>query len=295
MRPLGETPRRIEPQTRPPMPRLAGLVELFATGAAVVAGWRVFPRPVMNQESMIVEWNLLGHLTPVALALAAVLLVTRRHPGCWSHGRGVRMVAVAGVAFLSTVMLTQLFAWHAAGPLRRDAGWTMRRFSQWTSDAQAIRTERCWDRDRWLLVPFHDPERPPPSAILVRPRGRAIAEIEATTSYYLDQSDGRCRSAYHVEAGTWRMWDELGALSPFVLLREGELGSEDDVHRLEAALHRLRERHEYLLQVIAPDEAVLLAELDSENPWIREAAARLVVAGGAQRYPQASWVVRQRK
>jgi hypothetical protein len=85
--------------------------------------------------------------------------------------------------------------------------------------------------------------------------------------------------------------DEVKKLSPFVLLDDTSKGLDSDV---DGIVDHVR----WVLRVFGksgggdeddvPGEASLLAALDSPNPWIRAATKRIVEAGGAKEYPEAT-------
>ena len=159
---------------------------------------------------------------------------------------------------------------------------------------EASRIESSWDRELWLYLEPFDP-KDDRYIRLIRPRERNLSSRELTAGYVFDHVDGRSASVYDLVAGEWVYYDELNSISPFLLLRDGESGSQTDLQRIESEMTARRGKPDFPFGFMLPDEAVLLAELDSKNPWVREAATRLIVAGGERRYPQASWVVRQRE
>jgi hypothetical protein len=82
-------------------------------------------------------------------------------------------------------------------------------------------------------------------------------------------------------------------LSPFVLLDATTNGLDTDVESIAAYVKQhaskvTRPDAPADAQSEIPSEASLLAALDSANPWVRAAARRIVEAGGAAMYPEAT-------
>jgi hypothetical protein len=73
-------------------------------------------------------------------------------------------------------------------------------------------------------------------------------------------------------------------IAPFVLLDADDIGDEADLAAVITAIEE-RLEHEYRW---APGERALLEALDSPNAWVRDGARRLVRAGGATLYPEAT-------
>jgi hypothetical protein len=118
----------------------------------------------------------------------------------------------------------------------------------------------------------------------------------------------------------WAAWDsnrrrelspeEIGGLSPFVLLDSSTQGCVADIDAIVGSVERVSSwakepRRRFLVahpeardsteeEAIGdvpgdvPSETSLLAALDSSNPWVRSAAKRLVEAGGTDMYPDAA-------
>lgn len=106
---------------------------------------------------------------------------------------------------------------------------------------------------------------------------------------------GRCRQCFRARPSVvhsrrdWRAAAEeaLGYLSPFVLLGEDEQGEEADLQRLLARL-AAPDAGAVTPPICAPPEHALLNALDSPNAWVRDAARRLISAGGPGTYPEAT-------
>lgn len=293
MRRLGEeATRHTRRSARPPASTTVVLVQFLVIALAIVAGWRIAPRPILGDRWGIVEWTTAGMAAPLVVAVAACVGVARWKAGCWTHGRGVVTVLLAVLGWFLGACGLMMLAWNLGESVTGPDGRVYRECSQWWTIGLARRTEASWDGVTWEVVAIGGSDHPREYAILFRPRDRIVARLEATPDDVIVEAGGpTCYLAYDVGAQAGLSGDELSALSPFALLREGEDGSEEDVQTLEAALVDLRENDPAYVEVVVPDQRVLLDELDSENPWVREAAARLVITGGPDRYPRAHGLV----
>jgi hypothetical protein len=139
------------------------------------------------------------------------------------------------------------------------------------------------------------PDGGSPEARLVRPEPNATPERGlrlacAPGGIVLAVSGaGGCPIAYDPAIDALMTQDSLAHLSPFVLLRDTDSGREDDLRAVETMLTdaSASERSSFR-GYVAPEEWTLLDALDSANPWVRDAARRLVRAGGAELYPEAT-------
>jgi hypothetical protein len=78
--------------------------------------------------------------------------------------------------------------------------------------------------------------------------------------------------------------------SPFCLIGPDDRPDESDVDSIVDAIGEAVQAHDWRDDL--PTDAGLVEALASQNPHVRDAAARLVRAGGAQRYPQATKFLR---
>jgi hypothetical protein len=113
--------------------------------------------------------------------------------------------------------------------------------------------------------------------------------------------DGVCRAAVRVDGApiVGQVWNPSGIgtrgprdedRAPFFLLEPGDALVEADVAALEAAIAEVVSDtgDRGWARGSLPSDAGLVVALESPNAGVREAAARLVRAGGATLYPQAT-------
>jgi len=130
-------------------------------------------------------------------------------------------------------------------------------------------------------IESHEGEFRAHAAWLVRPRG-----IDANQTWAAVAPDGLVvglvgNFAYRAAmAGATESVanGEIEKLPPFRLFGASGEGSEDDVVEMAQAARSGQ----------GLNEADVLAALDHANPWVRDAAKRIVEAGGAQTNPQAT-------
>jgi hypothetical protein len=123
-------------------------------------------------------------------------------------------------------------------------------------------------------------------------------------------TDGHCRWIYDTRDGHGVVGDELPRRSPFLFLDDVTPGREDDLaaitkrvvspyllddspqtrfllaHPDDPASKDLYRDEDLFVEI--PTESSLLDALDSKNPWIRSATRRIIAAGGADMYPDAT-------
>lgn len=118
-------------------------------------------------------------------------------------------------------------------------------------------------------------------------------------------ADNRCYFVFEGETETLFLDRDLMDLSPFVLIDQGEEGSEADVQVLAATLRDLRARYgaERLQDLtftkpigafaypndedlVIPKDATLATSASAGNTWVRAAIERLVAAAGPDVYPE---------
>lgn len=146
-------------------------------------------------------------------------------------------------------------------------------------------------RTGWIALAVVPDTGPVP--LLVRPAARSTpAGLRlAPDGRLVDvDDDGRCRATILPGTEVHERWRDaataaLRDLSPFVLLRPEDAGSDQDLAMLIAGL---RTGTRWSRALLPPSDATLLEALDSPNPWVRDAARRLVEAGGEALYPEAS-------
>ena len=137
------------------------------------------------------------------------------------------------------------------------------------------------------------------SASKCRFKGRAVLQLSTTCpcvqpartvddgTLVLDQVP-HCYIGYELRAKRAITRDELVALSPFLLLGPTDVGTEEDLAELEAAVAHTRTAGPDDVDVVVPAESTILRALESPNPWVRMAARRVALAGGEPLYPNAS-------
>jgi hypothetical protein len=162
-----------------------------------------------------------------------------------------------------------------------------------------------------ILDPTPYEQHCPTVAWIVRPAG---AHNDGPTLWTSDDGSvfaidrGSCWAAWNGAAHRAATIPELVRMSPFVLLGDESEGREPDLQQIEWQFARTHGPDEYSLTELraaahprdseaaasndvgpaVPTEAVLLAALDHANPWVRTASRRIVAAGGAYVYPEAT-------
>jgi hypothetical protein len=129
------------------------------------------------------------------------------------------------------------------------------------------------DRSALLVLPVGEPSpREPWTRVQFSPAGMLLVGSDARCSLAFDRATAAVIPPADV--------------SPFVLLRSDEQGSEESLSAVETAIRDARD--DRFNEFLAPADDVLLRDLDSPNPWVRDAALRLIRAGGAALYPEAT-------
>jgi hypothetical protein len=161
----------------------------------------------------------------------------------------------------------------------------------WWSVAILRETEETWYGTRLRVEAVGRTDSPRRQAVVIRPRGAAEPAIWFTADGWLLETNGnRGRLAFDPRTGRELTMEDLAEVSPFALLGPNDTGTEEDLVRLEDALRELPPPQDIGPpgEIVAPREKLLLDALDSPNPWVRDAARRLVRAGGAELYPEAT-------
>lgn len=221
-------------------------------------------------------------------ALAAAVVVSRRRELAW---RPYTVVAVAALVVAPVAYARR--TWRqlermSAGPPVALADGTRYRVVRTTEDRWIAREDDA-DTFRILLVGVGRSSEDDWGTGLVRPRGRGgVGGLYPGPDgrLYDLSADGRCRGCLDPElAPSQRQLDDpawtLRGISPFVLLGPFDEGDESDLHALETSLRRGG-------AFLPPDERRLLEALGASNPWVRDAARRLIRAGGPVLYPHAT-------
>lgn len=252
------------------------------------------------------------------LALLALLL-SHWHPRPWAprpRSAQLGLVVVAIALLFDAVTGWTRWEWHVVESRDSRDGRTfaLLEFPIWDKPhlALAVESGSSLTHIRYdSLNPMQDERHRPMMSFIVRP---------ASTKYE-DQSIWLGRNGAVVAAhgsSCWAGWNgienraatipELVGLSPFVLLDDTSAGLESDIEAIEqqfaearssqvislsdlrAAAHPRTENADSVPDAacVVPTEATLLAALDDTNPWVRAAARRIVEAGGAELYPEAT-------
>lgn len=248
-----------------------------------------------GDDSLLIEWTTAASLVPLGIAVALVIGTGIWRRGCWGVGRAIALIVVAGVAWLGGSLGDPFSGWGLGEEFRASDGHVYRPCGGWWSVGAARHERSEWDREVWRPVVIGATDSPRRFALLVRPENRSPeALVETSDGLLVVVGEARCYAAYDLERDVDLTRDELSRLSPFALLRDDETGLETDVADLEVALREAQGQKPDNGTVVRPDEAELLDELDSENAWVRESAARLLVAGGNEAYPRGFPAARDR-
>lgn len=249
----------------------------------------------VDGRELLVEWSPLARALPVVGALVAwtaLVVVLWRRPR--SRGRVWAPAVVAVVAVLGfglTPLVATPFGGWTIGPAvtlsdGRQYG-VGSRF--WTIGVLRLH-DSTWLRTEWELLGRAGTDSPRRYAVLIEPADRPTALPAETSEGVILVTRPRCHLAYDPATETVLTRDELAVISPFALLRSDEAGAESSLAVLEEAI--AEERDDALeagalgRPVVLPSEEVLLRELGSDNAWVREAARRLVEAGGDDELPR---------
>ncbi len=259
------------------------------------------------------DWVYAVLLWPPLVGALCVLLLSLRRPGRWVPGP-----LLAQFGFLATGAL-----WFAGGMLLQNNWHIAAERVALDGRRYAVLSRAMLDDFEEVLCRPSEPDLLRTrydalvsvgvpglrTASMIRPGTDGAANLSfGADGHTAAVRDGACRWLYDARDGTALSGDDLARVSPFVLLGDSTPGSEDDLasiatriahpdqgddpkvrfllaHPDAAGAGKVNHFDEY---VDLPTEASLLAALDSANPWIRSAAKRLVEAGGADTYPEAT-------
>ena len=178
--------------------------------------------------------------------------------------------------------------------------------------AFAVESERTVFRTRYELVSPDGTEHAFPLSFVVRPASTYDDERmlwPAPDGTFVAVQRGGCWAAWNPAEHRAATIAELIRMSPFVLLDATSPGRDSDLSTIEwqfesarrfdavssRDLHAAAHPRDSDLdspadgdRPIVPTELSLLVALDSANPWVRAAARRIVTAGGAEVYPEAT-------
>jgi hypothetical protein len=258
--------------------------------------------------------------TSAALAVALVLLLAVPDPQRrkWMPGRHISQfgfLAVIPIWFGTSWVLGT--SWHVrvarAGPDDRTYALISQQGMGDFSEALCVESASSIGllRTRYEVLLVVDSGGSLRSASMIRPGSEADAVLSFGADGMIAAVErAGCNWVYDARNRRAIVDGALPRLSPFLLLDGSTSGREDDVATLTARVahpHLLDDtvRARFLLAhpdepdsskisrdaefyVEIPTETSLLDALDSPNAWIRSAARRIVEAGGADMYPEAT-------
>lgn len=256
--------------------------------------------------SPVLAWSSFG------LALVCVFL-PRPHSLAWVRRRWPSLIALIVVSYLLAQdnFFTRALEWHLyaerVGPDSRTCGVLISGFTD--NDVMLVRETR-----RGVFSTTYEELAPPRRVgtgftIVIRPNRPDSEHTEVSfgaNGFVLGVSQNVCWAAWDGVHSRTLTKEEIRRMSPFVLLGDADAGREDDLQYIVSVVrpegpnapseaaeaprpqrHRADAEDNVEWRGVPPEDAVFEA-LDSPNPWIRSAARRIVEAGGAEMYPEAT-------
>jgi hypothetical protein len=292
-----DTPRRSWPRSVATfaallVPSVLGVGSTLLFGVEEIREGRGSPRELILWHDGLWALPAIGAvITGVALLLWAM---SGRRPGLSRRSAAFANMAallLTLVAYCGGRALGGWNDWRVTYAVTAPDGARYRLGFAWWSVAILRDTEETWYGTRLRVEAVGRTDSPRREAVVIRPRGTAEPAIWFTADGWLLETNGnRGRLAFDPRTGREITMEDLAEVSPFALLGPNDTGTEEDLVRLEDALRELPPPEDIGPpgEIVAPREKLLLDALDSPNPWVRDAARRLVRAGGATLYPAAT-------
>lgn len=230
----------------------------------------------------------------VAVVLAIVLAVIfphrpRRH---WMPGRGACLIGLTVTLLACCYGMFQRWAtwWiedERNGPDGRRYALLTLRYAGGHDEALAVRATAGRFRTRWTAAYSVIVDGVYWYGAMIRPASATPQSLTFGSGGEISAVfNGMCAWVFDPRTRSGVDGEPVSKLSPFRLLGATSPGDEGDLAAIEARVRDpLRDPSS---AGGLPTETSLLDALGSPNPWIRTAARRIVEAGGAEMYPEAT-------
>jgi hypothetical protein len=266
--------------------------------------------PTGIERIVVIDGALLLWLFGAAVAsLVALCVAGWFRPARFPHPGVSALLGIAttcgGLALLGLLGLASLSSWNASSPVVGPDGHEYAALAMWESAAVGRVVGRSLARTEYDVLVCVGTDWPRRYAALVRPAQEANGALHFSPDglVVLDHG-GIAYAAARLDGSRKFDSQNIQSLSPFVLLDATTKGRDADVEGIawdvrNTASDAARKDKAVLADPVTnamwpedrsgvPTEASLLDALDHANPWVRDAARRIVEAGGAEMYPKAT-------